>query len=412
MSTNRKRIVITGLGCVTPLGLTVKDFWRGLSIGQSGIKSITTFDTTNLPIKVAAEINNFIPENCMNAKVARRTGRFIHFGIVSAAEATKSAGLDLSREDLSRIGVVIGTMGDFYQSVPQMDIIREKGYRLVDPCLSTKISGHSVSSQIGFMLGVKGPNTTVNSACASGADAIGTAVLHLRSGNADVMLAGGTESIINPLVNAMLGRIGALSKETDPKLACRPFDLHRNGFVVGEGAGVVVLETLEHAQSRGAPIMAELAGIGWSFDAFNDTAPDIEGQATAMKLALKDAGVGADDVDYVSAHGTSTKLNDVTETKAIKLTLGNRASQIPVSSNKSMIGHIIGAAGAIGAIVSVLTIRESIIPPTINYETPDPECDLDYVPNVARKGKVDAVLSNCFGLGGQNCCLVLKRFAK
>lgn len=412
MSTDKKRIVITGMGSVNPLGLNVKDFWQGLSHGQSGIKSITTFDTTNFPVKVAAEINGFVPENCMDAKVARRTGRFVHFGVVSATEAVKSAELDLSRENINRIGVVMGTIGDFYQSVPQMDVIRDKGCRLVDPCLTTKISGHSVASQIGFMLGIKGPNTTVNSACASGTDALGTAVLHLCSGNADVMLAGGTESLINPLLCAMLGRIGALSREADPKFACRPFDLHRNGFIIGEGAGVLVLETYEHAQNRGARIIAELAGIGWSFDAYSDSAPDAEGQAMAMKSAIENAGVSANDIDYINAHGTSTKLNDATETKAIKLALGNRASEIPISSNKSMTGHIISAAGTIEAIASVLTITGGIIPPTINYETPDPECDLDYVPNVARKAEVNVVLSNSFGLGGQNCCAVIKRFEK
>ncbi len=405
-----KRIVITGMGCVTPIGLNLNDFWQGLISGKSGVKLITTYNMTELPVKVAAEIDNFVPEDTIDAKVVRRTGRFVHFGIASAQEAVKSAHLDLSREDLGRIGVVMGTIGDFYQSVPQMDIVREKGHRAIDPCLTTKISAHSVASQIGFMLGLKGPNTTVNSACASGADALGVAMLHLRSGNADVMLAGGTESLINPLINAMLGRIGALSKETDPKLACRPFDLHRNGFVIGEGAGVMVLETYEHAQRRDAHIMAELAGVGWSFDAYSDAAPDAEGEARAMKAAIKDAGVNVDDVDYINAHGTSTRLNDATETKAIKLALGSRATTVPISSNKSMTGHIIGAAGTIEAIASVLTIGEGVIPPTINYQTPDPECDLDYVPNVARKAVVNVVLSNSFGLGGQNCCLIIKRF--
>jgi len=404
------RVVITGMGCITPIGLNIGDFWKGLSSGKSGIKPITSFDVENLPVKVAAEVQDFVADNYIDAKVVRRTGRFVHFGIISALEAINSSGLDLSREDLQRIGVVMGTIGDFYQAIPQMDILRARGYRLVDPCLTTKISGHSVASQIGFYLGVKGPNTTVNSACASGSDSLGTAMLHLRSGDADVMLAGGTESLINPLMDAMLGRIGALSKEPDPGCACRPFDLNRNGFVTGEGAGIMVLETYEHARKRGAHILAELAGVGWSFDAYNDSAPDAEGQALAMRAAIADAGINTGDIDYINAHGTSTKLNDATETKAIKIVLGNRASEIPISSNKSMTGHIIGAAGTIEAIASVLTINEGVIPPTINYETPDPDCDLDYVPNVARKAEINVVLSNSFGLGGQNCCLVIRRF--
>lgn len=404
-----KRIVVTGMGCVTPLGC-LDDYWQGLIAGRSGIGFMTSFDTTDYPVKIAAEVHDFDPREFMDHKVARRIGRFVQLGIASAVMAIKSAELDMPKEDLSRVGVVIGTVGDFYQAVPQMDIIRERGARWVDPFLVTKISAHSIASQIGCVVGAKGVNTTVNSACATGSDALGIAMAHLRMGHADAILAGGTESLINPLVNALFGRIGALSKEENPSRACCPFDLNRSGFILGEGAGVMVLETYEHARKRGATIMAELAGAGWSFDAYNDAVPDSEGQSLAMSAAIRDAGLTPGDIDYVNAHGTSTKLNDATETKAIKLALGKRAFEIPVSSNKSMIGHIVAAAGTMEAIASVLTIHNGVIPPTINYETPDPECDLDYVPNIARKAEVNVILSNSFGLGGQNCCLIIKRF--
>jgi 3-oxoacyl-[acyl-carrier-protein] synthase II len=264
--------------------------------------------------------------------------------------------------------------------------------------------------QVGHILGVRGPNSSINSACASGNDALGMALNFLRLGHADVMLAGGTDSIIAPIPIALMGLLGALSKETDPTKASRPFDLNRSGFVAGEGAGILVLETYEHAKKRDAPILAELAGAGWSFDAYDVTAPDPEGEALAMKAALKDAGVSPQEVDYINAHGTATKLNDVSETEAIKTVFGERAYHIPISSNKSMIGHLSAAAGAVESVAAVLTINKGIIPPTINYETPDPDCDLDYVPNRAREAQVNVCLSNSFGLGGQNCCLVFKRF--
>ena len=405
-----KRVVVTGMGCIAPLGLNLDEYWQGLVAGRSGIGHITCFDTQDFPVKVAAEVHGFDPREFMDQKIARRTGRFVQFSIASAMMAIKSASLDMLKENLDRVGVVIGTVGDFYQSVPQMDIIRERGPRWVDPFLTSKLSAHAAATQIGLIVGARGPNTTLNSACATGTDALGAAVSYLRLGHADVMLAGGTESLINPLTNALLGRIGALSKEEDPSRACRPFDLNRSGFVMGEGGGVMVLETYEHARKRGAPILAEIAGVGWSFDAYSDTAPDPEGQALAMTAALRDAGVGPGEVDYVNAHGTSTRLNDAAETKSIKLALGRRASEIPISSNKSMIGHIVAAAGTLETIASILTICNGVIPPTINYETPDPECDLDYVPNIARKAEVNVVLSNSFGLGGQNCCLILKHF--
>jgi len=261
-----------------------------------------------------------------------------------------------------------------------------------------------------MFLGAKGPNTSVNSLCASGADAIGTALNFIRLGYADVMIAGGSDASLDAMTVAAIGRLGALSPEPDPNKACRPFDLNRNGFVYGEGAGLVILETYEHAKRRGAPILAELAGAAWTYDAHNITAPHPDAEAIAMRTALQNAGVKPEEVDYINAHGTSTKLNDVCETKAIKMAFGDRAYQIPISSNKSMFGHLITAGGAVESIGAVLTIMNGIIPPTIHYETPDPECDLDYVPNVARQAQVNVCLKNSFGLGGQNCCLVFKRF--
>ena len=407
---SQSRVVITGVGAITPLGLTIDKFWQGLTGGKSGIGLITRFDTTNLSVKIAAEVNDFDPANYMELKLADRTARFTQFAIAAAKMAAESARLDFSRETSERIGVTIASCVDVESISQELEVLKNRGPKRVSPLLISRIGPHMAAVHVGLMFGVKGPNTSVNTACASGADALATAFDHIRWGHADVMIAGGTESAITPLPIAALGNVGALSRETNPVRACRPFDLNRNGFVYGEGAGIMVLESYEHATGRGASILAELCGVGRSFDAYNEAAPNPDTQAMAMSIALRDAGVDPDKIDYINAHGTSTKLNDATETKAIKIVFGNHAYKIPVSSNKSMMGHIISAAGAIEAIASVLTINSGTIPPTINYETPDPECDLDYVPNVARKSRVDICLSNSFGMGGQNCCLVLKRF--
>jgi 3-oxoacyl-[acyl-carrier-protein] synthase II len=292
--------------------------------------------------------------------------------------------------------------------IDQKEKLETKPKRL-DPLLINKMGPSLVGAQVGLVLGAKGLNTTINSACASGSDALGTALMHMRLGHADVLMAGGAEASINIAAIGTCGAVGALSKEEHPDKASRPFDLNRNGFVFGDGAGIVILETYEHAADRGAPILAELAGAGWSFDAYNEAAPDAEQQAVAMSNAIKDASINPNHIDHINAHGTSTKLNDSAETAATKIVFGERAYKIPMSSNKSMMGHLACAAGAIEAVAAVKTIETGIIPPTINYETPDPECDLDYVPNVARKQKVDTVLSNSFGMGGQNCCVVIKR---
>ncbi len=403
-------IVITGMGAVTPLGLTVAEFWKGLVKGQCGIGPITLFDATAYPVKVASEVKGFEAANYMDLKRVDRTSRCTHFAIAAAKMALEAAHLDMSREKAERVGVVIATSGMMTLLMDMGELLRTRGPAKVDPLLINKITPSMVPTQVGLVIGAKGPNTSINSACASGSDALGTALNQLRLGRAEVIIAGGSETNVNQIAVACLGRLGAVSRETNPTKASRPFDLNRNGFVLGEGAAMLVLETLEHARKRGAPILAELAGAGWSFDAYNDTAPDAEMQAVAMNMALQDAGVSLEQVDYINAHGTSTKLNDAAETKATKIVFGEHAYKIPISSNKSMIGHLACAAGAVEAVAAVMTIKEGIIPPTVNYDTPDPDCDLDYVPNKARRQQVDICLSNSFGMGGQNCCVVIRKF--
>jgi len=407
---DKQRIVITGIGAVTPLGLNTEEFWAGLSTGKSGIDYITYFDTSNYQVKVDAEVKGFDPAKYVDLKIVDRTPRSVHLAITAADEAMKMARLDMAKEQAERVGIITSTMIENDYIIKGFETLRERGPRRGDPLFITKVSPAVVSSQIGILIGAKGPNSSVNSLCASGADAIGNALNHIRLGHADVMISGGSDASLEATAIAGLNMLGALSRSTTPDKASRPFDLNRNGFVYGEGAGIVILESLEHARKRGAPILAEVAGVGWSFDAYDATAPQPDTQALAMSLALQDADVKPEEVDYINAHGTSTKLNDSCETTAIKTVFKDYAYRLPASSNKSMFGHIIAAAGAVEAIASVLTIKNSIIPPTINYENPDPECDLDYVPNVARPAEVNICLSNSFGLGGNNCCLLIKRF--
>ena len=404
-------VVVTGMGTINPLGLNVEEFWQGLAAGKSGIALITRFDSTNFRVKVDAEVKGFDPTKYMDLKVVDRTPRAVQFAITAAKEAIASAKLDMTRENPERVGVDIAAMVEGDYVVKQCNLINERGPRRADPLFVAKSSPSGASMGVGMLLGAKGPNSSVNSLCASGTDAIGTALNFIRLGYADVMVAGGADSSLTPLGMAGIDILGALSRQPDPLKASRPFDANREGFVYGEGAGVVILESYEHAKKRGAPILAEVAGAGWSFDAFDQTAPAPEAEAYAMKTALQNAGIKPEEVDYINAHGTSTKLNDACETKAIKIVFGDNAYKIPISSTKSMIGHIIVAAGAIETIAAILVMNNGIIHPTINYETPDPECDLDYVPNVARPAQVNVCLSNSFGLGGENCCLVLKRFS-
>lgn len=408
---NAPQIVVTGMGAITPIGLNVEEFWQGLAAGKSGIAPITRFDATDFRVKVDAEVKGFDPTKYMDLKAVDRSPRAVQLVVGAANEAVASAKLDMTQECPERVGVSVAAMVGTDYIVKQHELISRRGPRRADPLFITKASPSGGAMVIGMMLGAKGPNSSVNTLCASGADAIGTALNFIRLGYADVMIAGGADSSLDLISIAGIDILGALSRESDPLKASRPFDANRDGFVYGEGAGLVILETYEHASKRGAPILAEVAGAAWSFDAFDQTAPAPEAEAYAMKMALENAGVKPEEVDYINAHGTSTKLNDACETKAIKIVFGENAYKIPISSTKSMIGHVIIAAGAIETIATILVMNKGIIHPTTNYETPDPECDLDYVPNVARPAKVDACLTNSFGLGGENCCLVLKRFS-
>lgn len=402
--------MITGIGAITPLGLNTAEYWQGLKEGRNGIGPITAFDTDSFPIKVAAEVKGFEPGDFMDLKRADRAGRCTQFAIAATAEAVKAARLEMSREDRQRVGVTLASSGMISMLAEQNEIMKKRGAKRVDPLFINKVAASMVPTQVALETGARGPNTSLNSACASGSDAIGNALNFLRLGYADVMITGAAESQIKPIVLAGTGITGALTKNPDPATASRPFDKDRDGFIFAEGSGILILETLEHAAGRGAPVLAELAGAGWSFDCYNDTAPYDEQQAAAMRGAIGNAGISPDEVDYINAHGTSTQLNDAAESRAIKIVFGERAYKIPVSSNKSMIGHLACAAGAAEAVATVLTLRGGFIPPTINYRTPDPECDLDYVPNEARRQEAKVCLSNSFGMGGQNCSLVIKRF--
>ncbi len=407
-----RKVVVTGVGVITPIGLTVSDFWTNLTAGKSGVDLITHFDASDYPVKLAAQVNGFDPLQYMDAKTASRMGRFAQFAVAAATMAVDMAGLDMKQERAERVGVTIGSIGQVHALQGWTDAVPGSEPKRIDPLIIQKLGPHIPAIQTGRLIGARGPNLSIQSACASGSDALRVALNQLRSGYADVMIAGGTDDTVAPISIVTMGTLRTLSKDTAPGRAPRPFDKERNGTVVGEGAGILVLETWEHARLRDAPILAELAGAGASFDAYSATAPDPEGQALAIKTTLDDAGLAPGDIEYVNAHGTGTRLNDSAETQALKLVLGDHAYKVPVSSNKSMIGHLSAAAGAVEAVATVLTIVNGVIPPTINYLTPDPECDLDYVPNVAREARVGVCLSNSFGLGGQNCSLVFRRFER
>jgi len=407
-----QRVVVTGIGIVSPLGLTAAETWEAIVAGRSGIGPITAFDTSGMEAKVAAEVKGFDPTLYMDKKEARRTDRFIQFAVAAAKEALAHAGLAIDDENADDIGVIIGSgNGGIATLSEQYDVMRAKGPGRVSPFLIPMMIVDMAPGMVSIVTGARGPNYSPVSACATGADAIGTAFNLLRLGEAKAMLAGGTEAAIVPIGVAGFVACRALSTGTDAT-ASRPFDKNRDGFVMGEGAAVLVLETLDYARARGARILAELRGYAATSDAYHITQPreGHEGGVRAMRLALKRAGLEPEDVDYINAHGTSTPLNDRVETQAIKTVFGERAYGIPVSSTKSMTGHMLGAAGAIEAAFCVQAIQSGIIPPTINYETPDPDCDLDYVPNVARRQRVDVALSNSFGFGGHNATLVFSRF--
>ncbi len=407
-----RRVVITGLGAITPIGLTVEEFWTNLCQGVSGVGPITRFDATGYPVRIAAEVKGFEPQDYMDPKLARRASRPIQFAIAAAKMALQDAGLRVDEENAASVGVVLDTGGGGMAEIEKMTkTLLEKGPRRISPFFIPNMMPNAPACQISIIAGAKGPVIASTMACASGNYAFVEAMHILRRGEAEAIIAGGTESAITPLALAAFARMGALSTRNDePEKACRPFDRDRDGFVYGEGAAVMILETLEHALERGARIYAEVAGGSVAGDGYHITAPDPEGEgaARAMRWALKDARMGPEEIDVIFAHGTGTPLNDVSETKAIKKALGEYAYRVAISATKSMIGHLLGAAGAISAVAAVLAIRDGIVPPTINLETPDPECDLDYVPQVARRRPVRAAMVNGFGFGGQNVSLIIR----
>ncbi len=407
-----RRVVITGIGVITPIGSGVERFWNGLMEGRSGIRPITRFDPRDYPCRIAAEVD-FDALDYFDRRDARKMDRFSQFSVVAARMAYEDGNLRGSA-DPERTGVIIGTgMGGLESLTRETQILMEKGPSRVSPFLIPMMIANMASGHAAIDLGLQGPINSVVTACATGTSAIGEAFRVVERGDADVMLAGGTEASIQPLALAGFSSMKALSTQNHlgPR-ACRPFDKERDGFVMGEGAGVLVVESLSHAVQRGARIYAEVTGYGMSSDAYHITSPSPGGQgaARAMKNAIVSAGIGPEDVDYVNAHGTSTPANDPTETMAIKNALGSHAYRVLVSSTKSMIGHLLGAAGAVETAATVLTLQRQIVAATINYEVPDPECDLDYVPNQPRAARVNLALKNSFGFGGQNACLILKRY--
>lgn len=409
----KKRVVVTGIGTVSPLGNDVKTTWENAKNGVSGIGPLTRVQIEGLPAKVAAELKDFNPENYMDKKEARRMDRFTQYAIAASFMAVKDANLTINEDNAERVGVWLGSgIGGMETHEEQHKIFLEKGYRRVSPFYVPMMIPDMAAGQVSIAIGAKGINTCTVTACATGTNSIGDAFKVIQRGDADVMVTGGTEAPLTNMSFAGFVSARAVSLNPDPKTASRPFDKNRDGFVMGEGAGVLVLEELEHALARGANIYAEIVGYGATGDAYHITAPAPggEGGARAMRQAIADAGLNPSDVDYINAHGTSTDYNDKFETAAIKEVLGEHAYKVAISSTKSMTGHLLGAAGGVEAIFSVLAIKEGIIPPTINYETPDPDCDLDYVPNKARQQEVNVALSNSLGFGGHNATILFKKY--
>ncbi|QNI46915.1 beta-ketoacyl-(acyl-carrier-protein) synthase II (KASII) [Synechococcus sp. A15-60] len=410
-----QRVVVTGLGAVTPIGNSVAEYWSGLTSGRNGVAPITLFDAEQHACRFAAEVKDFDPSGVLEPKEAKRWDRFCKFGVVAAKQALADAGLAITDANADRIGVSIGSgVGGLLTMETQAHVLDGKGPGRVSPFTVPMMIPNMATGLAAIALGAKGPSSAVATACAAGSNAIGDAFRLLQMGKADVMICGGAESAITPLGVAGFASAKALSfRNDDPATASRPFDRERDGFVIGEGSGVLVLETLEHAKARGATILAEMVGYGTTCDAHHITSPTPGGVggATAMRLALEDGGLSADSIDYVNAHGTSTPANDSNETAAIKSALGSRAQQIPVSSTKSMTGHLLGGSGGIEAVACVLALQHHVVPPTINHTNPDPECDLDVVPNTARELKLGTVLSNSFGFGGHNVCLAFRRMS-
>ncbi|MBI5755430.1 MAG: beta-ketoacyl-ACP synthase II [Nitrospirae bacterium] len=411
----KRRVVVTGIGLITPLGTGVEKSWQALCEGRSGVGRITRFDPSGLPSQIAAEVKDFEPADFIEKKEIKKMDRFTQFGVAASRMAVEDAKLRITDTIAGRVGVYVGSGIGGLPAIESNHLkYLEGGVKKLTPFFIPMVIINLVSGHVAIIFGAKGPNSSVVTACATGTHAIGDAFKIIQRGDADAMIAGGTESTICHLAVGGFCAMRALStRNDDPERASRPFDAMRDGFVIGEGAGVVVLEELTFAESRGARIYAEVCGYGMSGDAYHITAPAPEGEGAArcIGITLRDAGFSADDVDYINAHGTSTKFNDENETSAIKAIFGKRAYEIPVSSTKSMTGHLLGAAGGIEAIFSILSIENRIIPPTINYEFPDPECDLDYVPNKARKCSVEVAMSNSFGFGGTNACLIFRKYS-
>lgn len=407
-----RRVVITGLGVVASLGHNVNDFWASLLAGKSGVRRISHFDPSDYASQIGAEVLDWDAGQHMDPKDARRNDRYTQFGFVASKQAVADSGLDLRNEDGDRVGVMIGSgIGGMHTYESQLRVLDERGPRKVSPFTIPALIGNMCAGMVAIEYGARGPNFGLVSACATGSHAIGEAAHAIRRGDADVMIAGGSEASVTPFAYASFCAMKAMSTRNDePEKASRPFDINRNGFVMGEGAGILVLESLEHAQARGARIYCELAGYAATCDAFHITQPDPEGKGLSLSMsrALKSAGVEPGDIDYINAHGTSTPYNDKFETLAIKKVFGDHATKVPVSSTKSMTGHLLGAAGGIESVISVKTIESGMLAPTINLDDPDPDCDLDYVPNQARQQPVRAVLSNNLGFGGQNASIVFK----
>lgn len=410
-----KRVVITGLGAVTPIGSGIENYWQGLLAGKSGIGPITRYDTSNHSVKIAGEVKDINAEDHFERKEIKKLDLFTRYAVIAAREAIKNSGLNLNDEDRYNWGVLIGVgMGGIATIEEQHEIMLTKGPNRVSPFTVPKMIPNMASGMVSIDLGLKGPNSAITTACAAGTHAIGDSFRIIQRGDAIGMICGGSESIITPLAISAFANMGALSQSNDePTKASRPFDAGRNGFVMGEGSGLLVLEELEHAKARGANILAEIVGYGLTGDAFHITspAPGGEGGARAINMALRSGNLAPEDVDYVNAHGTSTPLNDKLETEAIKVAFGDHARKLKISSNKSMIGHLIGAAGGVEAVATVMTLHTGKIPPTINLDSPDPECDLDYVPNVAVEANINVAISNSLGFGGHNATIALKKYS-
>ena len=409
-----RRVVVTGMGCISPVGNNVKETWESILAGKSGAAMITHFDASRHKTRFAAEVKGFDPVALFGAREARKMDRFTQFATAVAMEALEQSGLKIDELNRDRIGVVIGTgIGGISTLLEQVEIMRERGPERVSPFLVPMMISDSAPGMIAIRLGVRGPNMAIATACASGNNVIGEALEMIRRGAADVMMAGASEAAIVPVAMAGLNVMTALStRNDDPQSASRPFDKDRDGFLMGEGAGILILESLESAQARGATILCEITGYGTTDDAHHISAPaeNGAGAAIAMKLALQNADLDPAAIGYINAHGTSTPLNDKSETAAIKTVFGEQAYNIPISSTKSMTGHLLGASGALEAVFCILAMRDEMLPPTINYHSPDPECDLDYVPNQPRKASPKNIMSNSFGFGGHNATLIFSRF--